>query len=191
MRSAKASRKTNETEVEVKLTLEGTGNTDINTGVPFLDHMLNSLAAHGSLDLSVKAVGDLAIDDHHTVEDIGITFGNAIAKALGDKKGISRFGEAMVPMDEALATVALDISGRGYLVFDAPLSGKKVGGLSTQMVRHFFESMVNSAGITAHMHVSGDNDHHKVEALFKAFGVALKRAFEVKGSKIPSTKGVI
>ncbi|HIH44403.1 MAG TPA: imidazoleglycerol-phosphate dehydratase HisB [Candidatus Methanoperedenaceae archaeon] len=191
MRSAKISRKTRETGVDIRLTLEGSGNTDINTGISFLDHMLNSFAKHAQFDLSVSAAGDVSVDDHHTVEDVGIALGSALAKALGDKKGIARFGDARVPMDEALATVAVDISGRSYLVFEAQFSGVKVGDLSTQMAKHFFESLANNAGITLHMHVSGENDHHKIEALFKAFGVAMRRASKVSGTEVPSTKGVL
>lgn len=191
MRSAKISRKTRETSVDIRLTLEGSGNTDINTGISFLDHMLNSFAKHALFDLSVNASGDVSVDDHHTVEDVGIALGSALAKALGDKKGIARFGDARVPMDEALATAAVDISGRSYLAFEAQFSGVKVGDLSTQMAKHFFESLVNNAGITLHMHVTGENDHHKIEALFKAFGVAMRRASKISGTEVPSTKGVL
>jgi imidazoleglycerol-phosphate dehydratase len=191
MRSAKLTRKTNETDIEVKISLEGSGNTDINTGISFFDHMLNSFAKHGSFDLTIKAQGDLNVDDHHTIEDVGITLGSAIAKALGDKKGIERFGEARVPMDEALATVAIDISGRSFLVFNALFTSQKIGGFNSQNTRHFFESLVSNASINAHMEVSGENDHHKIEALFKAFGIALKRAVRVSSSGLPSTKGVL
>lgn len=190
MRESKATRKTSETEIEVKISLDGRGNADIDTGIAFFDHMLNSFAKHGSFDLAVKARGDLSVDDHHTIEDVGITLGNAVQKALGDKKGIERFGEARVPMDEALASVTLDISGRSFLAFDASFKGK-IGGFNPQNTRHFFESLVNNAGINAHLSVSGENDHHKVEALFKAFGIALKRAVKIIGSEVPSTKGVL
>lgn len=191
MRSSKIKRKTNETDIEIKITLEGSGNTDIDTGIPFFDHMLNSFAKHGSFDLEVKAVGDLTVDDHHTVEDVGISIGSAIAKALGEKKGIKRFADASVPMDEALANVAIDISGRSYLVFNATFAPQEVGNFNPQNIRHFFESLVNNAGINVHMSVTGENDHHKIEALFKAFGITLKRAAMVTGSGIPSTKGVL
>ncbi len=191
MRESKITRKTNETDIEVKLSLDGTGNTDINTGIAFFDHMLNSFAKHGSLVLMVKARGDLSVDDHHTVEDVGITLGSALKKALGEKKGIERFGEARIPMDEALATAALDISGRGYLVFDAALAKQNIGGFNPQNTRHFFESLVSNAGINAHLSVTGENDHHKIEALFKAFAVALKRAARISGTGVPSTKGVL
>ncbi len=191
MRSSKLTRKTNETDIEIKITLEGSGNTDINTGIAFFDHMLNSFAKHGSFDLAVKASGDLSVDDHHTIEDVGITLGSAIARALGDKKGIERFGDARVPMDEALATVAIDISGRNYLVFNAQFEAQKIGNFNPQNTRHFFESLVSNAGINAHLAVTGENDHHKTEALFKAFGIALKRAVRISGSGVPSTKGVL
>ena len=191
MRGSKLTRKTNETDIELNITLDGSGNTDIDTGIAFFDHMLNSFARHGSFDLTVKASGDLSVDDHHTIEDVGITLGSAINKALGDKKGIERFGEARVPMDEALASVAIDISGRSFLVFNAAFSEAKIGGFTPQNTRHFFESLSSNAGINAHMDVTGDNDHHKIEALFKAFGVALKRAVRISGSDVPSTKGVL
>ncbi len=191
MRESKITRKTNETDIEIKLSLEGSGNTDINTGIAFFDHMLNSFAKHGSFDLKVSARGDLTVDDHHTVEDVGITLGSAIMKALGDKKGIERFADARVPMDDALATVAIDISGRSYLAFNASFANQEIGGFNPQNTRHFFESLVNNAGINAHMEVTGENDHHKIEALFKAFGVALKRAVKISGSGVPSTKGIL
>jgi imidazoleglycerol-phosphate dehydratase len=191
MRESKITRKTNETDIEVKISLDGTGNTDINTGIAFFDHMLNSFAKHGSLDLMVKARGDLSVDDHHTVEDVGITLGSAFKKALGEKKGIERFGEARIPMDEALATAALDISGRSYLVFEATLAKQSIGGFNPQTTRHFFGSLVSNAGINAHLSVTGENDHHKIEALFKAFAVALKRAVRISGTGVPSTKGVL
>lgn len=191
MRSSKLTRKTNETDIELKITIDGSGNTDINTGIAFFDHMLNSFARHGSFDLTVKASGDLNVDDHHTIEDVGITLGSAINKALGDKKGIERFGEARVPMDEALASAAVDISGRSFLVFDAVFSETKIGGFTPRNTKHFFESLAANAGINAHMDVTGDNDHHKIEALFKAFGVALKRAVRISGTTVPSTKGVL
>ncbi|MCX9010152.1 MAG: imidazoleglycerol-phosphate dehydratase HisB [Candidatus Methanoperedens sp.] len=191
MRESKVTRKTNETDIEIKLSLEGSGNTDITTGIAFFDHMLNSLAKHGSFDLMVKARGDLSVDDHHTVEDVGITLGSALTKALGDKKGIERFGEACVPMDEALASAAVDISGRSYLVFAGEFGAQKIGEFNPRNTRHFFESLVSNAGINVHLSVTGDNDHHKVEALFKAFGVALKRAVKQSGSGVPSTKGVL
>lgn len=191
MRSSTLSRKTNETDIEIKINLEGSGNANIDTGIAFLDHMLNSFAKHGSFDLSIKARGDLSVDDHHTVEDVGITLGNALQKALGDKKGIERFADARIPMDEALAVAAVDLSGRSFLVFDAEFSSTKIGSFNPQNTRHFFESLTGNAGINAHLSVIGENDHHMIEALFKAFAIALKRAVRVSGSGIPSTKGVL
>jgi imidazoleglycerol-phosphate dehydratase len=191
MRESKVTRKTNETDIEVKISLEGTGNTDINTGIAFFDHMLNSFAKHGSFDLMVKAMGDLTVDDHHTVEDVGITLGGALRKALGDKKGIERFADAHVPMDEALAAAAIDISGRSFLVFNAAFAQQKIGGYNPQNTSHFFESLISNAGINAHLEVTGENDHHKIEALFKVFGIAMKKAVKISGSGVPSTKGVL
>ena len=191
MRESKITRKTNETDIELKISLEGSGNTDINTGIAFFDHMLNSFAKHGSFDLIVKAHGDLSVDDHHTVEDVGISLGSAIQKALAEKKGIERFADARVPMDEALATVAVDLGGRSYLSFNGSFAQQKIGGFNPQNTGHFFESLVSNAGINAHLTVTGENDHHKIEALFKAFGVALKRAVKISGSGVPSTKGVL
>ena len=191
MRESKVSRKTNETNIELKLNLDGSGNTDIDTGIMFFDHMLNSFSKHGSFDLMIKARGDLAVDDHHTIEDVGIALGRAISKALGDKKGIERFADARVPMDEALATSAVDISGRSFLVFNGKFTDPKIGGLSSQNIRHFFESLTSNAGINVHLDVTGENDHHKAEALFKSFGIALKKAVKITGSGVPSTKGVL
>lgn len=191
MREAKVTRKTNETDIEIKINLDGTGNTDINTGIPFFDHMLNSFSKHSALDLMVKARGDLTVDDHHTIEDVGIALGSAIAKALGEKKGIERFADARVPMDEALATVAIDISGRSFLVFNAKFTNPNIGGFNSQNTRHFFESVAGNAGLNIHMDVIGENDHHKAEALFKAFGIALKKAVRITGTGVPSTKGVL
>ncbi|MCK4937330.1 MAG: imidazoleglycerol-phosphate dehydratase HisB [Methanosarcinales archaeon] len=191
MRTAKQKRKTSETSIEIKLNLDGSGSADIDTGVAFFDHMLTSLARHGGLDLTVQARGDVHVDEHHTIEDVGIVLGGVLSKALGDKKGIARFGEARVPMDEALAEVALDVGGRSYLTFDARFMSPKVGDFGTQMTRHFFESLVSNAGINVHMKVEGENDHHKIEVLFKAFAVALRRAMVVSGDGVPSTKGVL
>jgi len=191
MRSSTITRKTNETDIEIKISLDGAGNTDIDTGVTFFDHMLNSFARHGSFDLTVKARGDLNVDDHHTIEDVGISLGSAIHKSLGDKKGIERFGEARIPMDEAIAMAAVDISGRSFLVFNAEFANPGIGGYTCQNTKHFFESLVINAGINVHLEARGENDHHKTEALFKAFGVALKRAVRITGSGIPSTKGML
>ena len=191
MRRSELKRKTAETDIDIMLNLDGSGNADIDTGVAFFDHMLTSLAHHAHLDLSVHARGDLQIDEHHTIEDVGIVFGTALDKALGNKRGIVRFGEARIPMDDALAEVALDLGGRSYLSFSARFMSSKVGGFPTQMTRHFFESLINNSGINAYMTVEGENDHHKIEAMFKAFAVALLRAAAIYGDEVPSTKGVL
>ncbi|MCL7413435.1 MAG: imidazoleglycerol-phosphate dehydratase HisB [ANME-2 cluster archaeon] len=191
MRTAKQKRKTRETSIELKLNLDGSGLADIDTGVAFFDHMLTSLARHGGLDLTIQAQGDIHVDEHHTIEDVGIVLGMALNRALGDKKGIARFGEARIPMDEALAEVALDLGGRSYLTFDARFMNPRIGDFGTQMTRHFFDSLISNAGINVHMKVQGENDHHKIEALFKAFAVALRRAAVVDGDRVPSTKGVL
>ncbi|WP_292462891.1 imidazoleglycerol-phosphate dehydratase HisB [Methanolobus sp.] len=191
MREAKISRKTSETDIRIELNLDGTGSSTIDTGIGFLDHMLTAFSKHSGFDLLVNAKGDLIVDDHHLIEDAGIVLGQAIAKALEDKAGIARFGEARIPMDEALASVALDIGGRSYLVLEAAFTSPKVGEFSTQMVRHFFESVAQHAKINMHASVCGDNDHHKIEALFKAFAYALKRATVIEGQDIKSTKGTL
>ncbi|MCX9085765.1 MAG: imidazoleglycerol-phosphate dehydratase HisB [Candidatus Methanoperedens sp.] len=191
MRESRLSRKTNETDIELKINLDGVGNSDINTGIAFFDHMLNSFAKHGSFDLTIKARGDITVDDHHTVEDVGITLGSTILKALGDKKGITRFADSRIPMDEALASVAVDISGRSFLVFNAKFQNPVIGGLTSINIEHFFESLIANAGINVHIEATGENDHHKAEAIFKAFGIALKKAVQVIGSGVPSTKGVL
>jgi len=189
MREANISRKTSETDIQMKLNIDGTGSSEIDTGIGFLDHMLTAFSRHGNFDFSVKATGDLIVDDHHLIEDTGIVLGQVISEALGNKAGIARFGEARIPMDEALADVALDIGGRSYLVLDVEFTAAKVGEFSTQMVKHFFESVVQNSNINMHAHVYGDNDHHKMEALFKAFAYAMKRATVIEGSDIKSTKG--
>ena len=191
MRTAKISRKTSETDIKMELTLDGTGSSDISTGIGFFDHMLTAFARHGNFDLTVDAKGDLDVDEHHLIEDSGIVLGQAIAKALGDKAGIARFGEARIPMDEALADVALDLGGRNYLVFDAEFEVPQVGEFNTQMVGHFFESLAENAKMNIHVMVYGENDHHKIEALFKAFAYALRRAVVVEGNGVKSTKGVL
>ena len=191
MRTAKISRKTNETDIQMKLTLDGTGSSDINTGIGFFDHMLTSFARHGNFDLTIAARGDLIVDEHHLIEDTGIVLGQAITKAIGDKSGIARFGEARIPMDEALAEIALDLGGRSYLVLNADFKSPRVGEFNTQMVKHFFESLAENAKINLNIAVSGDNDHHMIEALFKAFAYALRRAVVIEGSDVKSTKGVL
>jgi imidazoleglycerol-phosphate dehydratase len=191
MRKAEISRKTSETDISIGIELDGKGVADISTGVGFFDHMLTAFTKHGNFDLTVKATGDLIVDDHHLIEDTGIVLGQVLAEALGNKAGIARFGEARIPMDEALATVALDLGGRSYLVIDADFKAPKVGEFSTQMVDHFFEAVAQNAKINMHAQVYGDNDHHKIEALFKAFAYALRRAVVVEGDEIKSTKGVL
>lgn len=191
MRTAKISRKTSETDIKMELTLDGTGSQDISTGIGFFDHMLTAFARHGGFDLTVDAKGDLDVDEHHLVEDTGIVLGQVIAKAVGDKAGIARFGEARIPMDEALADVALDLGGRNYLVFDAEFEIPQVGEFNTHMVKHFFESLAENAKMNLHAKVYGENDHHKIEALFKAFAYALRRAVVIEGSDVKSTKGVL
>ncbi|WP_319508825.1 imidazoleglycerol-phosphate dehydratase HisB [uncultured Methanolobus sp.] len=191
MRKANISRKTSETDISIELELDGEGIADISTGIGFFDHMLTAFTKHGNFNLTVKATGDLVVDDHHLIEDTGIVLGQAIAEALADKAGIARFGEARIPMDEALASVALDLGGRSYLVMDAEFKAPKVGEFSTQMVVHFFEAVAQNSKTNMHAHVYGDNDHHKIEALFKAFAYALRRATVIEGKGIKSTKGVL
>ncbi len=191
MRRSKSSRRTKETEIDVRLDLDGDCDITVDTGIPFFDHMLRSFATHGIFDLTVKASGDLEVDDHHTIEDVGICLGEALGKSLGDRKKIRRFGSAMIPMDESVATCAIDIGGRGYLVFDAKFTSEKVGGMSTQLVEHFLHSLVNKAGINLNIKVEGRNDHHMIEAVFKALGVSLDEATRIdeRRKSVPSTKG--
>ena len=191
MRKATINRKTNETEIDLTFVIEGTGRSEIGTGVAFLDHVLDSFTRHGLFDLTIRAAGDTELGDHHLVEDVGIVLGQAISQALGDHAGIARFADVRVPMDEASASVILDLSGRSYLVFDVGFSSDVVGDLTTQMVPHFFHSLITGAGINAHIAASGGNDHHIIEAIFKAFGIALARAATVERSDVPSTKGVL
>lgn len=187
-------RKTKETDIKVTINLDGEGTCNIDTGIGFFDHMLNLMAVHGRLDLDLSAVGDLQVDCHHTVEDTGITLGSCIKAVLGDKLGIKRYGTAYTPMDEALAFVSLDISGRPYLVFDAEFTVDKVGDLDTEMVEEFFRALAFNAGITLHIKVMyGKNNHHKIEAIFKAFGRALKEAVTIDENirGVMSTKGML
>ena len=192
MRKAEVSRNTLETQITVRLDLDGTGAANLNTGLGFLDHMLDQIARHGMIDLDVQAKGDLHIDGHHTVEDIGITLGQALAKALGDKKGLRRYGNAYVPLDEALTRVVVDLSGRPGLVFQVPFTRAMIGEFDVDLVHEFFQGLVNHAFITVHVdNLRGDNAHHQAETAFKAFGRALRMAVEVdpRSSGIPSTKG--
>jgi imidazoleglycerol-phosphate dehydratase len=192
IRHAEIVRETRETKVEVCLDLDGAGQTDIATGVPFFDHMLDQLGRHGRLDLTVRADGDLEVDAHHTVEDTGIALGLALGQALGEKAGVERFGDALVPIDEALARVAVDLSGRPYLVYDAATPVGLIGTYETSLTKHFFEAFVANARITLHVQkLAGENSHHIQEAVFKAVAVALRRAVRVTGCGVPSTKGVL
>ena len=193
-RVAKIERITNETKIKLELNLDGSGKTEIKTGIGFLDHMLNLWAFHGLFDLKIKCSGDLEIDAHHTTEDIAIVLGSALAKAVGEKKGISRYGHAYVPMDEALIRAALDLSGRPEFVFSGEFSQQTIGKLDTQMITHFFRSLAMSSGMTLHMVILyGINDHHKCEGLFKALGRALRVAVELdpRRTEVVSTKGTL
>lgn len=190
-RTAKMNRKTSETDIEISLNIDGKGKSDVSTGIDFFNHMLDSFARHGFFDLDVKAKGDVTVDDHHTVEDVGILLGETFAGAIGNKKGIKRMAHAIIPMDDALATVAVDISGRSYSVLNFEFKKAKVGDLSTENVEHFFDSFANSARININAKVEGENDHHKIEALFKAFARALNEASRIEHDVIPSTKGVL
>ena len=188
-RAADISRKTNETDITVALNLDGGDYTNA-TGVGFLDHMLDHVAKHGRLGLSIQAAGDYEIDDHHTVEDVGIALGQAIEKALGDKKGIERYGFASVPMDEALARVSVDLCGRAALAFDVTFTGHKIGDFDTQLVYEFFAALAANGKFACHVEVPrGRNDHHIAEAIFKALGRSLRKAVAITGKDVPSTKG--
>ncbi|KAK4755801.1 hypothetical protein SAY87_009558 [Trapa incisa] len=178
-RIGEVKRVTKETDVAVRINLDGTGVADSSTGIPFLDHMLDQLASHGLLDVHVKATGDIHIDDHHTNEDVALAIGTALLQALGDRKGINRFGDFSAPLDEALVHVALDLSGRPHLSFDLQIPTQRVGTYDTQLVEHFFQSLVNTSGMTLHVRqLAGKNSHHIIEATFKAFARALRQATE-------------
>lgn len=193
MRTAEVTRNTNETQICVKLNLDGTGVSSFQTGVPFLDHMMDQIARHGLIDLEVEAKGDLHIDAHHTVEDIGITIGQALVKAIGDKKGIRRYGHAYVPLDEALSRVVLDFSGRPGLEFHVEFTRGMIGQYDVDLTHEFFQGFVNHALVTLHIdNLRGNNAHHQCETVFKAFGRALRMAAELdprSAGSIPSTKG--
>ena len=193
MRTASINRKTNETQISVSLNLDGTGSAKLATGLPFLDHMLDQVARHGMIDLEIAAKGDLHIDAHHTVEDIGISLGQAMAAALGDKRGLRRYGHAYVPLDEALSRVVVDFSGRPGLVYEIKFTRAWIGDFDADLVREFFQGFVNHAQVTLHIdNVRGDNAHHQCETVFKAFGRALRMAAEADpraAGTIPSTKG--
>jgi len=195
MRSAQVTRNTLETKISVKLNLDGNGKATFDTGLPFLEHMLDQVARHGMVDLEILAKGDLHIDGHHTVEDIGITLGQAFNQAVGDKKGLCRYGHAYVPLDEALSRVVLDISGRPGLVFHVDFVRPNVGEFELELVREFFQGFVNHALVTLHIdNLAGDNAHHQAETVFKAFGRALRMALETDprmAGMMPSTKGTL
>ncbi|MEB3883693.1 imidazoleglycerol-phosphate dehydratase HisB [Lyngbya sp. CCY1209] len=194
-RTAAVKRTTGETDVSVTVNLDGTGICHAATGIPFLDHMLHQIASHGLLDLEIKAVGDIEIDDHHTNEDVGIAFGQALAKALGDRKGIVRFGHFVAPLDEALVQVALDFSGRPHLTYGLEIPTQRVGTYDTQLVREFFVAVANNSLMTLHLRqLDGINSHHIIEAAFKAFARSLRMAVEFdprRMHQIPSSKGVL
>ncbi len=195
MRNATVERSTLETQISVSLNLDGSGQSDLSSGLGFLDHMLDQIARHGMVDLTVKAKGDLHIDAHHTVEDIGISLGQAFAKAIGDKKGIRRYGHAYVPLDEALSRVVIDISGRPEMEFDVKFSRAVIGEFDVDLIHEFFQGFVNHAMITLHIdNLRGNNSHHQAETVFKAFGRALRMAIEPDprmSGVMPSTKGTL
>jgi imidazoleglycerol-phosphate dehydratase len=194
-RQGQVHRVTGETDVQVQLHLDGSGQCQVSTGVPFLDHMLHQLASHGLLDLVVNARGDTHIDDHHSNEDVGIAVGQALAQALGDRRGIQRFGHFVAPLDEALVQVALDCSGRPHLSYSLVIPAQKIGSYDTELVKEFFGAVVNNSGLTLHIRqLEGVNSHHIVEACFKAFARALRLAVEIdprRAGAIPSSKGVL
>ena len=194
-RSSTINRKTKETDIKVEMSLDGKGISDIKTGIPFVDHMVTLMAAHGFMDIQLTAKGDTEVDYHHTVEDLGICIGMAISKALGDKKGIRRYGQATVPMDEAMANVVLDISNRPFLAYRVTLKNSKTGKFDIALLKEFFRALVNYAGLTMHIDLlSGKDPHHIAEAIFKAFGRALDMAVSIErrlDGEVPSTKGVL
>lgn len=193
MRTAAVERTTKETSVAVKVNLDGTGSYEIATGIGFLDHMLEQLARHSLIDIEVRAKGDLHVDMHHTTEDVGIGLGQALAKALGERRGIARFGSASVPMDEAMASVAIDVSGRPHLVWNVAFSTGRIGDMDTELFREWFKAIAHNAGLTLHVHCHyGDNNHHIIETCFKGLARALRQAVEIDPrqiNRIPSTKG--
>lgn len=194
MRKADVQRKTAETQVEVSIVLDGRGEGRIDTSVPFLDHMLNLFARHSLVDLTVRSQGDTQIDDHHVVEDVGICLGQAIRKALGERRGISRYGAAQVPMDESLASVVMDLSGRPYLIWNAEIGAQRIGAFDPELLKEFFKSFSDQSGITLHVNLNyGTNGHHMAEAIFKAFARAFREAcsLDARVEGVPSTKGFL
>jgi imidazoleglycerol-phosphate dehydratase len=195
MRTAAIERKTAETDIRLTLTLEGAGLSDVDTGCGFMDHMLTLFAKHGRFDLAVRCAGDTNVDYHHTVEDLGIVLGAAFAQALGDKRGISRYGSCVLPMDEALILTAVDLSGRAYLGFELPLAAQKVGDFDTELVKEFFMAFARSAACTLHIReLAGENTHHVIEGAFKSFGRTMRAAAAIDpeaADEIPSTKGML
>ena len=190
-RIADVSRKTSETDISVRMNLDGEGRYDISTGVNFFNHMLESFSKHSMIDLEVNAKGDIEVDDHHTIEDVGIILGEAFLEAIGDKRGIKRMAHAIVPMDESVSTVAIDISGRSYCNMKLDFKNEKIGDMTSDIIIHFFESFASGAKLNIYGTVEGANDHHKAEALFKAFAKSLKEAIKIEHNQIPSTKGVL
>ena len=193
-RTAEVGRQTKETKIQLRIDLDGSGESEINTGIGFFDHMLTALAKHGLFDLTVQAKGDLEIDPHHTVEDVGIVLGKAVDKALGDKAGIVRFGWAVVPMDRSLVLTSIDISGRGILCYDVSIGQEKIGTLDSVLISEFFESVARNAGMTLHIRqLSGEDPHHTAEAVFKSFAKSLEAATRISEriQGVPSTKGVL
>ena len=195
MRQSKLSRKTQETQIDVSIKLDGSGESEVSTGIGFLDHMLTLFSRHSGIDLKIQSEGDLIVDGHHTVEDTGIVIGQVIARALGDKKGIERYGYAVIPMDEAMLEAVIDMSGRPYIVFNADFGSPSVGDFDTQLTEEFFRALAFNAGITLHLSCRyGRNDHHIIEGMFKAFARALRQAIKIdqaNADRIPSTKGVL
>ena len=192
MRKGIVIRNTLETKIKVEINLDGSGEAKIDTGVGFLDHMLTLMAFHGKFDLTILAKGDLCVDDHHTIEDIGICLGEAFKEAIGDRRGIRRYSTVYIPMDESLAYTSIDISNRPYLVFKVNFSDEKIGNMSTQMFKEFFRAFVNESRITLHINLLyGENDHHKIEAVFKSFARALKEGSEIISKEVSSSKGVL
>ena len=194
-RTAEVERITSETQVKISVNLDGSGKAELNSGMPFMDHMLDQIARHGLIDLTVECQGDTHIDDHHSAEDVGITFGQALAKAVGDKKGLTRYGHAYVPLDEALSRVVIDFSGRPGLDYNIPFTRASVGGFDVDLFQEFFQGFVNHAWVTLHIdNLKGKNSHHQIETVFKAFGRALRMAVAIdsrSADATPSTKGML